>query len=134
MVNVIKHAKATRATVTLSGGRTGVCVKVEDNGIGFDSEDRGISSRGFGLFSVRERLHYLDGTVRITRRKPTGTRVELMVPREAPSPASSPTPPSFLKPADDGHGSSNPAADQHYISFGEQAHESYQSNADPPGR
>ena len=59
LVNIAKHARAGRATVQINriGGR--VRIEVTDDGAGFEAgalDDSMAGQRGFGLFSIRERL------------------------------------------------------------------------------
>jgi signal transduction histidine kinase len=83
MMNVVKHAQARRARVIISRDGGEVNIKVEDDGVGFGSKShyQTISSNGgFGLFSIRERLHYLGGRLEVESTDLQGTRVTLMVP------------------------------------------------------
>ena len=82
MMNVVKHAQARRARVVITRKGEEVNIKVEDDGVGFDkSHYQTISSNGgFGLFSIRERLHYLGGRLEVESTDIQGTRVTLMVP------------------------------------------------------
>ena len=82
-VNIVKHAHATRAEIVTqrNGGR--IQVVVEDNGIGFDPSEissRWGKSRGFGLFSIRERLKYVDGFLDVQSRPGSGARITLNAP------------------------------------------------------
>ncbi|MFP4224336.1 MAG: PAS domain S-box protein [Phycisphaeraceae bacterium] len=83
LFNVVKHAKTDEAwlTVTRTDGRQ-VRVVVEDAGQGFEpakvSPDR--SRGGFGLFSLRERIEGLGGSMRIDSRPGEGTRTTLQAP------------------------------------------------------
>ena len=45
------------------------------------------SNGGFGLFSIRERLHYLGGRVQVDSEHNRGTRITLMVPLQHTKPA-----------------------------------------------
>jgi len=83
MMNVVKHAQARRARVIISRNGEEVTIKVEDDGVGFGplAQYQAISSNGgFGLFSIRERLHYLGGRLEVESTDIEGTRVTLMVP------------------------------------------------------
>ena len=83
MMNVVKHAQAQRARVIISRNGGEINIKVEDDGVGFSSKShyQTISSNGgFGLFSIRERLHYLGGRLEVESTDIQGTRVTLMVP------------------------------------------------------
>jgi len=78
--NVVRHADATRAAVSIRRDERRVRIVVEDDGVGFDPEEAlervGIAD-GFGLFDIRERLDYLGGGVEIESAPGEGTRVTL---------------------------------------------------------
>jgi len=81
LVNVIKHAQATRVRVGIGREGTSLRIKVEDNGVGLPvSLDAPLAGRGFGLFSIRERLKYLGGHLEAESEPGQGTRVSLVVP------------------------------------------------------
>lgn len=85
LTNAVKHARARRATILLQEDADVLCVVVEDDGIGFDAEATGripSETGGFGLFSIRERIHHLGGEVDVWSRPGKGTRVRIAVPRE----------------------------------------------------
>ncbi|HOX95453.1 MAG TPA: PAS domain S-box protein [Syntrophales bacterium] len=68
LMNVIKHAEAKNAAIAVSQGGNDIMVEVSDDGIGFDMIKMGFHtdlSRGFGLFSIRERLKNLGGQLEI---------------------------------------------------------------------
>jgi len=70
LANVVKHARATHATVTLMRDTT-VRVSVEDNGIGFGAPPPGFA---YGLAGMRERVAALGGLLYLENR-PGGGRV-----------------------------------------------------------
>jgi PAS domain S-box-containing protein len=80
LFNVVKHANVGRATVRL--GRTAdlVRIEVEDRGEGFDLDRVDARARGFGLFSVRERLGLIGGRGEIESAPGEGTRVTITCP------------------------------------------------------
>lgn len=81
MNNVVKHAGASRVVVELaeSDGRIDVCV--QDDGVGFDlMEEPNENASGFGLFSIRERLDNMQGSLAVERPSPGGVRVTVSVP------------------------------------------------------
>jgi len=83
LMNVVKHAKAGRAEVRISRSKGAVVVEVADNGVGFDVEQlaaRRNRAGGFGLFSVRERLEHLGGTLTIDSSPGDGTVVTATLP------------------------------------------------------
>lgn len=92
LTNVVRHAKATSATVTL--GCTGGWVKltVEDDGRGFETRDVR-STNQFGLRGIRERAELLGGQVEIDSRPRVGTVVTVRIPLELPAPRQKPVVP-----------------------------------------
>lgn len=83
LTNVIKHARATRATVRLDYDPKVVSIEIEDNGVGFDPAAelaRRKSGPSLGLFSVRERMEHLNGLAEITSAPGFGTRIRLTAP------------------------------------------------------
>jgi PAS domain S-box-containing protein len=85
LTNVFKHAQAPSARVALEQVGERFEIHVEDTGAGFDVEKLGRGSdAGFGLFSVREQIARLGGTVDIESTPRRGTRVSLRVPVAKP--------------------------------------------------
>jgi PAS domain S-box-containing protein len=82
LMNIVKHAQAQHARVTILREGEGVNIQVEDDGVGIDptNDSRAKGTGGFGLFSIRERLHYLGGRVQVESEDGRGTRVTLEVP------------------------------------------------------
>lgn len=83
--NAIKHAKASKLFFEANWQADRFILTVEDNGRGFDLEDIDAQRRGsdgFGLFSIRERLTSVKGTMQINTNPRRGTSVNLSVPME----------------------------------------------------
>lgn len=83
LVNVIKHAQASRARVSIARKGGLVCVDVEDDGVGFDVERIGPGvnqNLHFGLLSIRERLESVGGWMKIFSQPFYGTQVALSAP------------------------------------------------------
>ena len=83
LVNVAKHARATEAKVMLEGDEATVKIHVIDNGCGFDPSSLTLpisAGRGFGLFSIRERLALLGGELKIESTPAQGTRATVALP------------------------------------------------------
>ena len=83
LTNVVKHAQAKQATVTVLKETDCVSVKVEDNGVGFDTPDGMLTpgqTKGFGLFSIRERIEHLGGKFEIRSGRGHGTCISLTLP------------------------------------------------------
>jgi signal transduction histidine kinase len=83
LVNVVKHARATRVSVELTKESQQVQLKVTDDGTGFDAAETMRTPEktlGFGLFSMRERVNLVGGTFAIESRQGQGTCVTLSLP------------------------------------------------------
>ncbi|MDR5817402.1 cache domain-containing protein [Caballeronia sp. LZ033] len=64
--NITRHAKASRAQLTLAVARHAVTLDITDNGVGFDVPAvLSDPMRGLGLRNMRERLDTLGGALRI---------------------------------------------------------------------
>jgi signal transduction histidine kinase len=84
LTNVVKHAAAKQAHVTIQDVGNRIRITVKDDGVGFDVSGMGqVAGRsgGFGLLSIHERLKYLGGLLEIETKKGSGTRISLVVPR-----------------------------------------------------
>ncbi|HEY3354540.1 MAG TPA: PAS domain-containing sensor histidine kinase [Polyangia bacterium] len=82
LTNVVRHADATRVSVSLDESDGFLVLQVRDDGRGItpaEIED----PRSLGLVGIRERARRLGGTVAITRAAPHGTIVTLRVRRPA---------------------------------------------------
>jgi signal transduction histidine kinase len=83
LVNVIKHANARHVKVSICKEKNNICINVIDDGAGFISPVGNFTSNkvgGFGLFSIRERLSYLGGSLEIDSKPGKGTRATLVAP------------------------------------------------------
>lgn len=85
LMNVVEHAQATLATVTLSRVKDQIAITVSDNGVGFEvtTLEEMATHEGFGLFSIRERLRYLGGAIEVRSQPGEGTTVEIHLPLQA---------------------------------------------------
>jgi PAS domain S-box-containing protein len=83
MLNVAKHAQARQLEVSIRRVGDDLLIDVTDDGVGIDHQQLTTSrekSKSFGLFSVRERIECIGGSLRIDSRPNRGTRVSLTVP------------------------------------------------------
>jgi len=81
--NIVKHAEAKKVRVSIAREGERVVLCVADDGVGFGFEVTDLKQSrysGFGLFSIRERVEYLGGSVRIESGPGRGTQVWLTVP------------------------------------------------------
>jgi len=80
--NVVKHSQARNAHVKIDMENGNFHVDVSDDGVGFDPQTLGgpTIEGGFGLYSVRERLIAMDGSLRIESAPGAGTVVTAILP------------------------------------------------------
>ena len=86
--NVVKHARATRVTVSIQGDAELIRCDVVDDGTGFDVKKHhqdGDADMGFGLFSIREQLREYGGVLTLQTSPGSGTIVALKLPPKADS-------------------------------------------------
>ena len=83
LINAAKHANAGLVKVSLLRSGSDISIQVEDDGRGFDASILNGSStktKGFGIFSIRERLSHIGGRMKIESTKGKGTRAVLIAP------------------------------------------------------
>ena len=78
--NVLKHARASSASIELEIGPERVSCTIRDNGVGFATE-RIQHSDGLGLAGIRERLNALGGSLHFASKPKRGTELRAEVPR-----------------------------------------------------
>ncbi len=85
--NIVKHARATRASITVSKEPSALRITVEDDGRGFSNQAgrQGSGSEGgFGLKGIEERVQMLGGNVAIDSAPEKGTVVHVVIPIQRP--------------------------------------------------
>jgi two-component system sensor histidine kinase UhpB len=81
LTNVVEHAGATYATVSMKTSEESVEVRIADNGQGFDpTAPNRRSGRGLGIFGMQERASLVGGKLIISSAPNQGTTVRLIVP------------------------------------------------------
>lgn len=80
LMNVAKHAQATRTEVSLDVAGDAVTLVIRDDGVGM-VESNAANSSGLGLRNIRERASLLGGEALFAQGVPRGTEVRWMVPR-----------------------------------------------------
>jgi signal transduction histidine kinase len=79
LTNIVRHARATTASVLVERKNGRVRAIIEDDGIGFDPR-RAAEEGRLGLYGMRERAELLNGTLTIETRPGEGTAVYIEVP------------------------------------------------------
>jgi two-component system sensor histidine kinase UhpB len=75
--NIVKHARATQATVTLSLEDGQLHMQIADNGKGFDPAQL---CSGIGLVGMRERVYAVGGSIAIDTGLAAGTHINIAMP------------------------------------------------------
>jgi PAS domain S-box-containing protein len=83
LMNVAKHAQATKTDVSLDVGIDSVTLVVSDDGIGI-VPTTSVQTGGLGLRNIRERATRLGGQATFSSGEPRGTEVRWVVPRSFP--------------------------------------------------
>ena len=86
LTNVAKHAHATRVHLCTTTQAEMAIVSVQDDGRGFDVNEVASHVRGrqsFGLFSIRERIRHIGGSVDVASTPGDGTSVRLRIPLDS---------------------------------------------------
>lgn len=80
--NVLKHANASEITIKITQSAGKYYISVQDNGNGFDSNNRKITSKtgGFGLLSIKERIENFKGHFYIHSEPGKGTVAKIEIP------------------------------------------------------
>jgi PAS domain S-box-containing protein len=83
LINVVKHAQASKVKVTIGKVGGQIRVSVEDDGLGFEPakvKSMVTNKEAFGLFSIRERLEHFGGRLEIKSAPDCGCRVTITSP------------------------------------------------------
>jgi signal transduction histidine kinase len=83
LTNVIKHAHAKHVSILMRQDDHQVVMDIKDDGTGFDTgnlKSLPDHNKGFGLFSIKERLQWHNGDMLITSTPGRGTQVTLRAP------------------------------------------------------
>lgn len=80
--NVVRHARASSASIKLQAGRNRISCTVRDNGVGLPP-NRVRGAQQLGLLMIRERLSALDGTLKLSSTPRRGTTLCAEIPRSS---------------------------------------------------
>lgn len=84
LTNVVRHAEATRVSITLTAEGDQYLLRIADNGRGAMPEDtEGRREKSFGLLGIRERAHILGGSVSIKTTAKRGFAITVILPLAA---------------------------------------------------
>jgi signal transduction histidine kinase len=77
MNNIIKHSKATTVNIELLRNENQVCMKIQDNGVGFDI---GQQRKGIGIYNIISRSDLYNGIVDIQSSPGNGCGINITFP------------------------------------------------------
>ncbi|MFA9463449.1 MAG: sensor histidine kinase [Velocimicrobium sp.] len=80
LVNVKKHANATKVEINIVNESDFVYIEVKDNGNGFDINEKDNKIKNFGLSIMKERVKLLSGEIKINSKRGMGTIIQVKVP------------------------------------------------------
>jgi len=83
--NAIKHSQAREVLIALESTEEGLCLRVSDNGIGFNSNSA--EDIGMGLNIMHYRARTIGGVLTIQPNSPSGTLVTCLIPSPATPPS-----------------------------------------------
>lgn len=82
--NIRKHSEAKTAEVRVEFTPVSIALKISDKGKGFDTNrikvEKDDHSGGFGLFSMKERIELMNGTMEVSSQPGKGTVVKVVLP------------------------------------------------------
>ncbi|MAN59961.1 MAG: hypothetical protein CMC08_09030 [Flavobacteriaceae bacterium] len=79
VTNIIKHAQATEASISLTRHADHLNLMVEDNGIGFKLQTA-FGNEGMGLSNIEKRIMHLEGTLEVDSSPENGTTIIIDIP------------------------------------------------------
>lgn len=79
VTNIIKHAQATEAFISITQHEDSINLMVEDNGKGFDAK-QAYKKEGMGLSSIEKRIELLEGHIKVDSTPKKGTTTIIDIP------------------------------------------------------
>ncbi|QNL49021.1 PAS domain-containing protein [Olivibacter sp. SDN3] len=80
VINIIKHAKATEASVKIMLEQNAINIMVKDNGMGFDPNVK--EKRGIGLNTIQDKVKLLNGSFDVISERSRGTTINIKFPNQ----------------------------------------------------
>lgn len=80
VTNIIKHAQATEASISLTQFENTINIIVEDNGKGFNVRKSFNKEKGMGLSSIEKRVEHLEGSMEVDSTLGKGTNILIDIP------------------------------------------------------
>lgn len=83
LANAVKHSQARHVRIELTGGASGLGMRINDDGKGFDIGR--MPNGGLGLTSMRERVEAVGGVLEIRTAPGAGTHLRITMPIHSPA-------------------------------------------------
>ena len=83
LLNVRKHATATRVQVAVAADERRLRLTVDDDGVGWEATTAPAEGQGLGLAYIRDRVAGFGGAIRTERSRLGGARLVVEIPRGA---------------------------------------------------
>jgi signal transduction histidine kinase len=89
LANVSRHAHATEVEIKLQKFDGSICMKIKDNGRGFDKEQlqRGRKNKRLGMLGMRERVEMVNGSFTFKSAPGHGAMIQAQIPLEIGGPS-----------------------------------------------
>lgn len=78
--NTLKHARATKLTISFSHDNEQLILKTSDDGIGFNYNEMEAKSSGLGLLNLQSRVDMLNGDLTVNTQPGKGTEFIIQIP------------------------------------------------------
>jgi PAS domain S-box-containing protein len=78
--NIAKHAQASNVSISLQKPEDKIVLIIEDDGVGFDIEEKANEAKGLGLIGMGERAALVNGEIEIESAIGSGTTIYVRVP------------------------------------------------------
>lgn len=78
-MNIVNHAKATKAIISIKENKKAVQLRVWDNGKGI--QETNPKGKGIGLQMIRHKVNLLNGSINISSAKAEGTTIDIHIPK-----------------------------------------------------
>ena len=82
--NIIKYSRAKQVNILLGSTASGIKIKIEDDGVGFDSSKK---SKGIGFRNIESRINLYGGNMEISSSAGNGCTLEVWIPLLQPTTA-----------------------------------------------
>jgi signal transduction histidine kinase len=80
LTNVIRHAQATKVQVDLNRDSSSLYMKIADDGVGMQHDNRRKQTNTFGIAGIMERIGMLGGELKIDSAEDKGTTLAISIP------------------------------------------------------